>query len=321
MSLLPGAQLLARTGGLGRNEWLDIRRQGIGGSEAAAIAGLDPWLSPLRVYYDKLGELCDDDQDSEPMRWGRRLEDVIAREFAERTGMRVWRRNAVLRSVTHPWMLANLDRLVREDDGGVGPLEVKTATENGARAWRADEELPDRVFCQVQHYLAVTGCAFAWVAVLLAGTEFRMVRVERDEVAIAALRDAEDEFWQRVLQRRPPAADGSEATTRTLQALHARPSSPSMDLDEEARELLSAHAAARSLEAHYHTRRTEMENRLRQMLGDAEEGRLGERVVVTWRAFERARVDVKALREKEPELAERFTVVEESRRLLVKGLA
>jgi putative phage-type endonuclease len=315
----PAAEVLTSTKGLTRADWLAIRRQGIGGSDAAAIAGLDRWSSPLGVYYDKIGELADS-EDTEAMAWGRRLEPVLAAEFALRTGFKVWKRNAILRSREHPFMLANLDGLVRDDNGRVGPVEYKTSTERGAAAWRADEdELPDRVYCQVQHYLAVTGCTFAWVAALLAGTEYRMVRVERDDVAIAALVDLEDHFWDRVRTRNPPEADGSDATRRALTEVFKDSYPAAVELPDDYGRLLEEWNALKGLEAGYKARREVIENRFRQFLGEAEEGVLDGRTVVTWRSSLRTRVDVTALREKDPELAAQYEVTEPQRRLLVKA--
>ena len=321
--MLPGAEVLASTVGLDRDGWLAIRRQGIGGSDAAAIAGLDRYSTPLGVYYDKIGELPDtDDADSEAIRWGRRLEPVLADEFALRTGFRVLRRNAVLRSREHPFMLANLDRLVRDDDGAVGVVEIKTSTERGAAAWRADEdELPARVYCQVQHYLAVTGLTFAWVVVLLAGTEFRMVRVDRDADAIAALVELERLFWDRVQRRDPPDADGSAATRDTLGRVFAVPAAGStVDLPPSFRRLLEERDALKAVEGDYKARRELIENQVRQFLGDAEEGLIDGVTAVTWRASTRSRVDVTALREKDPDTAELFTVTDTTRTLRFKAL-
>src|SRR3990167_9543260 len=66
-------------------EWREVRRQGIGASDAPAIPGLSPWKSPIQLYADKLGLAEDGSEETEAMRWGRRLEGVIIAAYAEET--------------------------------------------------------------------------------------------------------------------------------------------------------------------------------------------------------------------------------------------
>ena len=86
---------LAKTLDMPREQWLELRRQGIGGSDAAAIVGLDRYRSPFDVYADKLG-LKKEQPDNEAMRQGRDLEEYVASRFCEQTGKKVRRRNARL---------------------------------------------------------------------------------------------------------------------------------------------------------------------------------------------------------------------------------
>ncbi len=108
-----------------RQEWLTQRRRGIGGSDAAAILGLNPWVSPFDVYLDKLG-LSDPKPDTEAMRQGRDLEEYVAQRFVEATGKEVQVAPAMFQHPEHEWMLANVDRLVVGDrrhqvvPGGLG---------------------------------------------------------------------------------------------------------------------------------------------------------------------------------------------------------
>ncbi len=75
---------------MSREEWLKLRKSGIGGSDAGAICGLNPYSSPMKVYQDKTSEDVSD-LDSESMRQGRDLEDYVARRFMEATGLKVRR--------------------------------------------------------------------------------------------------------------------------------------------------------------------------------------------------------------------------------------
>src|SRR5690606_184586 len=112
------------TRGMGREEWLQARRQGIGGSDAAVIAGLDPYKSPIRLWMEKTGQV-DEEPAGEAAEWGLLLEPVIAEEFTRRTGKRVRRRNAILQHPRWEFMIANLDR---EVVGEPALLEIKTTS-------------------------------------------------------------------------------------------------------------------------------------------------------------------------------------------------
>ncbi len=308
------ALVAAKTNDLSREEWLEVRRQGVGGSDAAAIAGVSPFASRLSVYLEKV-QPVEDVEPTECQRFGNLLEDVVAREFARRTGFRVRRRNAVLRHPEHPWMLANLDRLVSDGERGPAILEVKTRSAYARSAWEAG--VPLDVQYQVQHYLAVTGYSRAYVAVLLGGSDYRQARIERDEEFIEELTRLEQAFWfEHVLAGVPPEPDGSEASSVSLRRLY-----PTAVLDSEVilpdhaeelvRELAEARAEAKAKDQDV----SRLENQVKALMADAETAYLPgiERPVCTWKSQTRTSIDSKALRAAEPEVAARFEKTTESR--------
>ena len=99
-------------------EWLQARKSGIGGSDAGAICGLNPYTSPLAVYQDKVSQAVEE-KDNEAMRQGRDLEDYVARRFMEETGKKVRRANVIYKSTENPFMFANVDRLIVGEDAGL----------------------------------------------------------------------------------------------------------------------------------------------------------------------------------------------------------
>lgn len=213
---------LVDTRKLERTEWLEVRKTGIGGSDAAAAVGLSPYKSPLELWLEKTGRDATlpkpDPQDTtEPVYWGTLLEPIVAASYTQQTGRKVRKVNAVLQHPQHPWMLANLDREVI-GSVGVQILECKTAGEYGARLWR--DGVPEYVQLQVQHQLAVTGKQAADVAVLLCGQRLDVHRIERDDELIARLIQLEARFWDYVVQDTPPPADGSESADRALRCLY-----------------------------------------------------------------------------------------------------
>src|ERR1700722_18401446 len=162
---------LVETRSLSRNDWLAVRRTGIGGSDAAAAVGLNPYKSALELWLEKTGRDAglakpDPHDTTEPLYWGTLLERIVAAAYTQQPGNRVRKVNAVLQHPSIPFMLANLDREI-VGVPGVQILECKTTGEFGARLWR--EDVPEYVVLQVQHQLAVTGKRAADVAVLMCG--------------------------------------------------------------------------------------------------------------------------------------------------------
>lgn len=187
-----------------RGEWLDLRNRGVGGSEAGAVMGLNPYKTPLDVYLEKRGEVEPDDLSDNPaVQWGIKLEDLIAREYAERTGRKVRRVNRILQHPEHAYMLASLDRSVAGEDR---ILECKTAGAFMTDQWGepGTDEVPMTYLIQCMHYLAVDGAAICDLAVLIGGRDFRIYTIRRDEELIETLIKREGEFWRMVLDGTPP---------------------------------------------------------------------------------------------------------------------
>ena len=304
----------ADTDTMDRHEWLLTRRNGIGSSDAAAVLGWSPWVSPWALWIDKSGLGPPDDESTEAMEWGRRLEDAIAEGFTERAGIPTTAPNAIFAHHEHKWMLASPDRLLPE--GGL--LEVKNVSEWKIEEWRAAEdvgselrggEAPAHYIAQVQHQHAVLGTTWGYLAALLGGNRLCIVEVPRDEEFIALLTDAEHYFWHEyVLAGKPPPMDGQEPTTDLLVRLFT-PSVPesSVELDDDAVQALAdyraAHAAVKAAEA----AKVSAGNRLRAALGETEEGTYQGVKVVTWRAPKpHKRLDEQALRAAEPAVAAKY---------------
>ncbi|KVM91261.1 endonuclease [Burkholderia anthina] len=213
---------LVKTRELSRDDWLAVRRTGIGGSDAAAAVGLNPYMSPMELWLDKTGRSeglpgPDPNDTTSPTYWGTLLEPIVAASYTRVTGNRVRKINAVLRHPSIPWMLANIDREV-VGTSDVQILECKTAGEHGARLWR--DGVPEYVELQVQHQLALTGKTAAHVAVLFCGQALEVFRVDRDDALIARLIELEARFWRYVESDTPPPADGSESADRALRHLY-----------------------------------------------------------------------------------------------------
>tara|TARA_B100001248_G_scaffold239629_1_gene205052 strand:- start:29849 stop:30766 length:918 start_codon:yes stop_codon:yes gene_type:complete len=182
----------------GTPEWLEVRRSGIGGSEAAAILGVSKYNTPLDIYMQKING--SHTPDNEAMLWGRVLEPVIRDQYAERTGRKVLDTHQIVRSKKHPFMLASLDG-VTEDNR---LLEIKTTRFPDNWGEEGSDEIPDNYLVQVQHYMAVTGLQVADIAVLIGGSDFRLYEVEADKELQQILINQEKLFWNNLKEGNAP---------------------------------------------------------------------------------------------------------------------
>lgn len=319
----PALRLIA-TKELPREDWLAVRKRGIGSSDAAAAVGLNPYKSQLELWLEKTGRDGNlpktDPQDEEsPAYWGNLLEPIVAAHYTKRTGNRVRRINAVLQ---HPdpakaWMLANIDREVT-GAGEVQILECKTAGINGSRLWR--EGVPEYVQLQVQHQLAVTGKAAADVAVLLGGQHLEIHRIERDEALIARLVQLEKQFWDYVESDTPPPADGSESAELALRCLYPEDLGHTVDFTQD-RTLSAAFTdlvSVRQSIAEFEKLEAQFKQTIQQAMGEASRA-IFETGTVTWKkAKDSSGLDVTTLLKEQPELAQRYRMTKPgSRRFVV----
>ncbi len=153
--------------GVDHAEWLRLRKSGIGGSDAGAICGVNPYSSAMKVFRDKTSKEVEE-QDSEAIRIGHDLEDYVAQRFTEATGLKVRKSNFMYRSMEYPFMIADVDRLIVGEDAG---LECKTASAYNADKC-ADEDIPLHYIMQCYHYMAVTGKRTWYIAAVILGREF-----------------------------------------------------------------------------------------------------------------------------------------------------
>lgn len=264
---------------MNRGEWLAARRQGIGASDAPAILGVSAFKSALNIYTDKIGLVEPDEEESEAMEWGRRLEEPIARKYQETVHRPVWNDgdHAIVQHPDIPWMLATPDRYTRHDPGATG-FPVPPATGDGALELKAVsffkkeewiDEPPLEYIVQVQHQLAVTGLQWGSIAVLIGGQRFRWADIPRNDRFIAKLLEALDVFWQRVQRREPPPPAGTEQSARALALLYPQQQGDAIVLGNDVIDLDNELVHAKEMVKVWEARELEAENKLKAMIGTA----------------------------------------------------
>ena len=306
---------LVSTVDLSHKEWLAYRKRGLTGTDAGSIVGLNPYRSAFAVYQDKISD--DIEQiDNEAMRQGRDLEEYVARRFAEETGMKVRRANAIFQNEDHPIMLADFDRVIVGQKAG---LECKTVSPYSSDKW--DEgKIPLHYQMQVQHYLAVSGFDCWYVAALIFGTDFIIHKIERDESMIQDLITIEERFWkENVMSKIPPEPDGSGSYTEMLRKQYFGSRKDNevqlFGLEED----LRRRDELKELIDRLDTEKTAIEQRVQLQMGMADSccATCGS-YHVSWIPTVQQRIDSKRLKEEQPFLYKQYLKESYSKRFSVK---
>lgn len=278
-----GAEVILRPGAP-EAEWHAARATGLGGSDMAAICGLNAYTSPLEIWLTKVGRpvpRADNPVLDESALMGHLLEPVVARRFNDLTGLPVIDNPGTLRRPDIPWALVNLDRATIENDQS-GVVELKTRSSYALTDWLDD--VPVDVQIQIQWQMAVTGWSFAYSACLIGGQRTIVHRIARDEQMIADLLAIGAEFWEQVTTRTQPSIDGSVATGQLLDRLHANAVNEIVVGDAaEVEGWLRQRASAKEQIAGAEIALTDAENHLKAIAGDATEVHVRGEKAFTWK--------------------------------------
>lgn len=193
-----------------REEWLESRRQGIGGSDAGCIVGANPWKSARQLWREKTGaDKPDDISDKPAVKFGKEAEQHLRALFlltypqytCEYHEFRMYANDRL------PFIFATLDGELTDTDGRRGILEIKTTTIQQAKQWfEWDDCIPQHYYIQILHQMIA--CEWAEYVVLFAhiryhkGNEVRATlrtyHIERSEVQadLDALEEQEIEFYK-----------------------------------------------------------------------------------------------------------------------------
>lgn len=223
-------------------KWIELRRTGIGGSDAGAIMGMNKYASPLTVYMQKKG--ISGFEGNAATKWGHILEDPIRQETARELDIEICTVPGMYTSIEYDWMNANLDGLCHASHQvtiggrtveGVGGHEIKTSANGDGFG---DDEIPDSYYCQVQHYMAVTGLPwFILTAFFLNNKNARHYIITRNDDFISDLIEKEKDFWENnVLADIIPSPLGLDSETEYLRNL---PINSTIQLDDYTKNLIA----------------------------------------------------------------------------------
>jgi putative phage-type endonuclease len=305
---------------MSREEWLAIRRTGIGGSDLGAIVGANRFKSAYEVWLEKTGRVPDRDlSDSDAVFFGQADEASVTERFAYRTGYRIANPRALFRDTKRPWLLASPDRLMWDDNERPGVLEVKTAGHFAADDW-TDGQVPESYELQTVHYAGLLGLDYGVLACRIGGQKMVMPppRIEVDAEYVEFCQKVATDFWHdHVLADEPPPPDSSEACADVLSKLWKAEPDEQADVGEEGLEWAKAYRLAHREIKRYEEMKKLAGNHLRALLGPKTIAISGGRKVATWKESSPSKFDQESFERDHPDLAAKYRITTTRRTLLV----
>lgn len=201
--------VLTETATISREQWLDYRRRGIGGSDVAALMGISPFHTARDLYYDKLNIAAVEEVGNwVAMEMGHLLEDLVAKIFQHKTGFEIYQVKKMFFHPEYPFMLADVDFFVTLPDGSKAILEIKTTNYNARDHWWKDgkETVPDYYESQGRHYMAVMDIDQVFFCCLYGNNEDEVIirELKRDSLYEDEMIFLEQDFWVNHVQTKIP---------------------------------------------------------------------------------------------------------------------
>lgn len=270
-----------------RDEWKALRRDYIGGSDAASVIGLNPYKSPYSLWAEKTGKIPEFEGNL-ATDVGTYMEDFIAKLFEKETGKKVRRESRSILNDKYPWAIANYDRLIVGEDAG---LECKYTDSLNLKKYK-NGEFPDRFYAQCVHYLAVSGKKRWYLAVLIGNKDFKWFCIERDEEEIAALMGEEEKMSVCIKTNTPPAVDGTDSTSKTISTIYPDSDGDIVSLMAYETDLMQYLALGTQIKA-LEEQQKEMANRVKAFMNTAGKGE-SNRYKVSYSTTVKKTFDIKA---------------------------
>lgn len=293
-------------------DWLEARKKGLGGSDVATVLGLNPYKTQRELWENKMNPDVVEEEINDAMHFGDVLESVIAEEYVRRTGQRVQKDNKIRIHPEHSFLLANIDRLIIGNGNGPGILEAKTASSFAYKNWT--DEIPLPYYCQLMHYLAVTGYKWGEFAILVDGRKFETIPIKRDDIFIEKQNKALIDWWNEyIIGNTPPPLEAKEITE--LRSVENSIEAESNILDSYA-SLISVKPKLKKLKEE----QTLLENEIKVFMGDNDTLSFEGEILATFKSYSQNRFDTKAFQVSNEALFKLYNKETQTRRFSVKEL-
>lgn len=296
-----------------REQWLKARSKGIGGSEIAAVMGLDPYSTPFALWERKTGRVVEN-IDNKFTRAGNYLEDAVAQMFSDAAGLEVYKPETEhFQHPEFPHLLGTPDRFVSMKHGDA-VLEIKTTQKRISR-----EDITEgnalRWYFQVLWYMGISGKKTGFIAWLCNGVDFDYIQIDFQPDIFADMVQAGNDFWINHVQANvPPPPLTKEDIMKSINKVLP-------DAIEGPQDALRYHAQIKENSARIkelEQANDELKTAVQLMMGDKSVMTYQGAPLFTWKEAETTRLDGKKLKEESPEVWQRFAKVSLVRTFLTK---
>lgn len=306
------AKKVVNTTKISHEEWLNLRKLSIGGSDAGALMGMNSYKGQIGVYADKMG-LVEPTETNEAMRLGNDLEAYVAERFTEKTGKKVRNDNFMYSDDECEFITANIDRVVVGENAG---LECKTMS--SFSKWDLENgEVPATYYCQCQHYMMVMGFERMYLCVLVFQRGVYVVPITRDEKFIENLRTTEVDFWKTYIEQKVMPSPQSEEDRETLSELYPSERDRNEEiyidrLDSVCKDIDAHEAQKKFHEDEIKRLKAIIQSELKDVARGYSDG-----YKVSWLSQNRTTVDGKRLEKELPDVYAKYTKTTQSRPLRI----
>lgn len=261
------------------NKQLEQRKKGIGASEAAAILGMNPFVSPLDIWLVKKGLKVV--EENEAMKRGQKFEPIIAEMYQEATGLELIKSDTIY----HPKyqiLYATPDRIIKGQKKG---LEIKNVGMNMADGWGEEgtDEIPQYHLIQCIMCMAMTDYPEWDASPLIGGEDFRIYHIDRDIELENSIIERLLKWWETyIIGNREPDIDSSHSCADYLASKYPRNFRPLKQADADTEQLIQRLAEVRYSLKSFEEQEEAIKNLLKTYIGDAD-GVQGQSGRCTWK--------------------------------------
>lgn len=256
--------------------WLEMRTKDVTSTESAALFGMSPYMTHFDLWHRKRSGVVPEFKANERMKWGNRLESAIAHGIAEENG---WKISPMKEYYRDPdaRLGSSFDFVITNHPDGPAHLEIKNVDYLAFRdGWIEHDdgsiEAPEHIEMQVQHQMAVSGFERSFIGAFIAGNRGVVIKRERDEPVIAAIRAKVADFWRSIEEGNEPSpVMPQDAETLIRLNQYAQPGKVlDASTDEELARFVADYKNASKLAADWEEDKQACKAKLMEHIGDAE---------------------------------------------------
>lgn len=226
-------------------QWLAERAKDVTSTQVAALFGVSPYLTEFELWHQKRNNVVEEFEQNNRTRWGNRLEETIAKGFAEEFDFRLLEKFGKYIRREGLRLGASFDYTALKDGGRV-LIECKNVDFMEHKEKWTDTEAPAHIELQVQTQLMLSGIGRAFIVALVGGNNLVVHERTPDAEVQAKIIDKVAAFWSSVDAGIPPQPDFVRDADLLLSRIYNRSDGTEIEADAETLDLLNQWLAAKS---------------------------------------------------------------------------